>query len=113
MSKGEPEKHSKAYQAHFLIKAFLAYVYFMQGFYVKLGGTITLLYPTYPSLTVLGYFSMIYLPFSLKFVFAPFVEKFTLVKYGRRKFGIVLSLLVTTVLTFPLVQDLTKPDKYW
>ena len=67
------EETKQPFKAHFLIKAFLAYVYFIQGFYIKLGSTVTLLYPTYPSLTVLSYFSMIYLPFSLKFLTAPLV----------------------------------------
>ena len=106
------ETQQQPFRASFWIKAFLSYVYFIQGYYVKLGGTITLLYPVYPSLIVLSYFSMMYLPFSFKFVTAPLVQRFTFVKYGRRKFGIVVSLIITSLLTFPLAQNLTDPDKY-
>jgi hypothetical protein len=35
-----------------------------------------------------------------------------LVRYGRRKFGIVVSLLVTTLLTFPLMNNLSNPNEH-
>ncbi len=60
------------HQAHFLIKAFIAYVYFIQGFYLNLGSTIVLLYPKFPSPDVLSHFSIAYLPFSFKYVTGTF-----------------------------------------
>ena len=55
-------------QAPFFIKAFIAYLYFIQGFYMSIGGTIVLLYPTYPSHDVLSHFSLVFLPFSFKYI---------------------------------------------
>ena len=43
---------------------------------------------------------------------APFVEKLTFVKYGRRKFWIVIGLLMTTIMTFPLVKNLTNQNEH-
>jgi hypothetical protein len=53
---------------HFLIKSFIAYLYFIQGFYLSLGGTIILLYPKYPEPSVLSHFSIAFLPFSFKYI---------------------------------------------
>ena len=97
------EEERKNIKPHFLVKAFISYIYFIQGFYLSLGGTVVLLYSQYPSHDVLSHFSLVFMPFSFKYITAPLVEKFTFVKYGRRKFGIVISLLVTTFLTFPLI----------
>ena len=61
-------ENSQQHQAHFLVKAFIAYVYFVQGFYLNLGSTVVLLYPTFPPLHVLSHFSIAYLPFSFKYL---------------------------------------------
>ena len=53
---------------HFFIKAFIAYIFFIQGFYHSLGSTVILLYTQYPSAEVLSHFSIALLPFSLKYI---------------------------------------------
>ena len=52
---------------------------------------MTLVYAKLPSYNVLSIFSAATIPFSIKFILAPFIEKFTVLKYGKRKFWIVLS----------------------
>ena len=71
--KEESSGEQQPFKAHFLVKAFIAYIYFIQGFYLSLGGTVALLYPEYPSHTVLSHFSIVFLPFSFKYLTAPLV----------------------------------------
>lgn len=63
--------------------------------------TMTLVYSTLPSYTILSIFSAATIPFSVKFILAPFIEKFTLIKYGKRKFWIILSQIsVISIIVF-------------
>ena len=48
-------------------------------------------YPKLPSTSTMALFNATLLPFSLELFIAPFVEKFTIISYGKRKFWIVIS----------------------
>ena len=74
-------------------KLLVAFLYLIQGVYLNVPGTIVLTYKQVPSYSILAYFSMAILPFSLKFLSAPFIEKYSSLSYGRRKTWVVISLL--------------------
>ena len=59
-----------------------------------------LVYEELPSYTVLSVFAAGSLPFSIKFLIAPFVEKYTIISYGKRKTWIVSSQLVCGTILF-------------
>lgn len=84
----------------------------MQGIYLSLIGSIVYLYPVFPTPNVLSTFSIASLPFSFKFLTAPFVEKYTIQSYGPRKFWISLSLFATSILTYPLALIATVQEQY-
>ena len=50
------------------LKAFVGYIYFMQGVYGSLLGVIVYLFPVFPKPDVLSSFSLAALPFSFKFL---------------------------------------------
>jgi Na+/melibiose symporter-like transporter len=88
-------------------KILIGYLYFVQGLVLVLCGTLPLTYKTLPSYTILGYFSAATLPFSFKFItgslstiLAPLIEKYTNLSYGRRKFWIVISMTVASLVIF-------------
>ena len=49
-------------------KILIAFLYFVQGIYLNVPGTMTLTYKNMPSYEILGYFSIILIPFSMKFI---------------------------------------------
>jgi hypothetical protein len=53
-----------------------------------------------PSYSILGLFSIVVLPFSIKFISAPFIEKFTWKAYGRRKTWVIVSFVGSSLLLF-------------
>ena len=92
------------------MKVMVGYLYFIQGVVLILPATMTLVYPVLPPYTVLSIFSASNLPFSTKFIIAPFIEKFTSLKYGKRKTWIVISQLTTSTLL--LIASFFTDQKY-
>ena len=74
-------------------KFLVIYLYFVQGVFLNIPSTIVMTYKEIPNYSILGYFSIILLPFSCKFISAPVIEKYSSVKYGRRKTWVVISLI--------------------
>jgi hypothetical protein len=81
----------------FYHKALVAYLYFIQGIFLNIPGTTVLTYSQMPSYGILGHFSLAIIPFSFKFISAPFIEKYTLRGYGRRKTWVVASLVLASL----------------
>lgn len=79
-------------------KFLVGYLYFIQGVFLVIPSTTTLTYKSMPDYGILSFFSMSIIPFSLKFLSAPLVERYTCSSYGRRKTWVVLSLLLTSIL---------------
>jgi hypothetical protein len=59
-----------------------------------------LVYEQLPPHWILSIFAASVLPFSFKFITAPFMERYTSVKYGKRKTWIVLSQTVAALVIF-------------
>lgn len=80
----------------------IGYLYFMQGFILSLTGTVPYLYPELPDYFTLSLFSLSTIPFSLKFISAPLLEKYSSLSYGKRKTWIMGSQLLTITSIFIL-----------
>ena len=78
----------------------VAYLYFIQGVIVAIPRNIILTYSDLPESWILSIFSASVIAFSLKFITAPFIEKFTNLKYGKRKTWIVTSQVMASVTIF-------------
>lgn len=59
---------------------------------------MTMVYPELPSYETLSVFSAASAPFSIKFIVAPFIEKFTTISYGKRKTWIIISQMIASFL---------------
>jgi hypothetical protein len=57
-----------AAKASLFVKAFIGYIYFIQGVYGSLLGVVVYLFPVFPKPDVLSSFSLAALPFSFKFL---------------------------------------------
>lgn len=91
------------------MKMIVAYLYFIQGVVLVLPATMTLVYTELPPYTILCIFSASNLPFSTKFIVAPFIEKFTSLGYGKRKTWIIISQLTTSA--FLIIASFFTKDK--
>lgn len=58
---------------------------------VSAGITLPLTYDVLPEYSVLSLFAAGTIPFSLKFLTAPFLERYHFVEYGKRKTWVVIS----------------------
>ena len=94
------EKDIDSYQPPFRMKALVAYLYFIQGVIFSMPMTMTLVYPKLPPYSVLAIFTTANFPFSIKFIIAPFIEKYTNLGYGKRKTWIILSQSTVSILVF-------------
>ena len=79
-------------------KSLVAFLYFIQGVFLVIPGTMILTYKQIPSYDILALFSFATLPFSFKFMAAPLIEKYTIPSYGRRKTWVVVSLILATII---------------
>lgn len=91
-------------------KVLVSFLYFIQGIFLVIPSTTVLTYNKLPAYDILGYFSSATLPFSLKFISAPLVERFTSSKYGRRKTWLVISLILASLFIF-LASNFTGEDE--
>lgn len=80
----------------------IGYLYFMQGFILSFAGTAPYLYPELPDYFTLSLFSLAAIPFSLKFISAPLLEKYSNLSYGKRKTWIMGAQLLTIASIFVL-----------
>jgi hypothetical protein len=62
-----------------------------------IASTMPYIYPSLPDVHTMTLFNSVTLPYSLKFILAPFLEKHTSVPYGKRKTWILISQLLTGV----------------
>ena len=87
----------------------MAFLYFLQGVYLVIPGTVILTYKQIPPYSILALFSFASLPFSFKFIAAPLIEKYTIASYGRRKTWLLISLTLASLLlqlsTYFTVED--------
>ena len=61
---------------------------------------MTMVYPELPPYDILSVFSIASVPFSMKFIVAPFIEKFTKISYGKRKTWIMISQFFASIVLF-------------
>jgi MFS family permease len=57
-----------------------------------------LVYLELPPKWIISIFSAATLPFSFKFITAPFIEKYTFLSYGKRKTWIIISQIICSIL---------------
>lgn len=76
------------------------YLYYMQGFILSISATIVYVYPTLPDYFTLSLFSLCLVPFSFKFITAPFLQKYSSISYGKRKTWIIGSQFITSFMIF-------------
>jgi hypothetical protein len=69
----------------------VGYLEFAQGCVYAIAGTIPYAYKNLPDYFTLSIFMMCTLPFALKFITAPLLEKFTSLRYGKRKTWVVIN----------------------
>lgn len=65
-----------------------------------ISGTMPYIYPELPDVHTMALFNSVTLPYSFKFLLAPFLEKHASIDYGKRKTWIMISQLVTGVILF-------------
>ena len=61
---------------------------------------MTFIYENLPSESILSLFALCKLPFSFKFITAPFIEKYTSIAYGKRKTWVVISQILAFFMIF-------------
>lgn len=78
----------------------IGYLYFIQGVILSIPSSMPYVYPSLPDYRTLSMFSLVALPFSLKFLTAPMLEKYSNISYGKRKFWIVISQIISSISIF-------------
>jgi hypothetical protein len=78
----------------------IAYLYFIQGVLLAIPSTMPFIYKNLPNYDVLSIFALSNIPFSLKFMTAPFIEKFNFPIYGKRKTYIISSQILSSIFLF-------------
>ena len=68
-------------------------LYFILGLLYSLPPTMILVYTELPSDYIISLFFASTIPTSCEFVFAPFIEKYTSLSYGKKKTWIIISLI--------------------
>ena len=97
----ESEADSEAeFRAPLKTRLILIYLYFLQGLVSSVAGTVIYIYPELPDYYTLSLFTLSSLPYSLKFLSSPIVEKYSNFSYGKRKTWIVTSQILTLILIF-------------
>lgn len=84
-------------RASWAVKLMIGYLYFAQGFVLSISSTTPYIYPELPDYFTLSLFSLSSLPFSLKFITAPLLEKYSNLNYGKRKTWIMVSQIGTLI----------------
>lgn len=84
-------------------------MYYIQGALLALPLTMILVYEELPPQWLISLFVASKFPFSLKFLSAPLIEKYTHLAYGRRKTWIILTQLAAALTVF-VASFLTHPS---
>jgi hypothetical protein len=69
----------------------IGWMYFLEGVLTSLPYTMIIIYPHLPPEWIISIFTASRLPYSLKFVVAPAIEKYSSLWYGKRKTWIIIS----------------------
>lgn len=82
------------------LKFMVILLFFILGLLFSLPPTMILVYAELPSDYIISFFIASTIPTSFQFVFAPFIEKYTSISYGKKKTWVMATLAVNFVLIF-------------